>query len=101
MESPAILNLDELLAPIAGDNPAGIDLRADPSPGSIYFKAKDARAAARAAERAIDAGQSDDAGGLLPAWRTILELSPKLLAEHAKDLEIACWYIEALLRAYG
>jgi type VI secretion system protein ImpA len=101
METPALLNFDELLAPIAGDNPAGIDLRADPSPTSLFFKIKDARSAARAAERGAEASGAPEEGGLLPPWRTILEISPKAIAGQSKDLEVAAWFCEALLRAHG
>ncbi len=56
------------------------------------------RFAARAKEREIDAGAEV---GELPEWRTILELAPKLLTTQTKDLEIAAWLVEALLRRHG
>lgn len=100
MATADVIQLEALLAPIAGDKPAGIDLRADANPASEYFKLKDSRFAARAKEREIDADPSM-AAGELPEWRTILELAPKLLATQAKDLEIAAWFVEALLRRHG
>jgi type VI secretion system protein ImpA len=99
MASPSVLDIEALLAPIEGDNPAGVDLRQDPSPQSSYYKVKDARTAARAAERGAEL--EEETGGLLPEWRTILELAPKVITEQAKDLEIAAWLVEALLRAHG
>jgi type VI secretion system protein ImpA len=42
-----------------------------------------------------DLGSPDD------DWRKILELAPKILKQESKDLEVACWYAEALLRRYG
>ena len=54
VESHAFFYLDELeaiLAPIPGDQPAGIDLREDSTPTSVYFRLRDARADARDAER--------------------------------------------------
>jgi type VI secretion system protein ImpA len=99
MPSPNVLEFDALLAPIEGDNPGGADLREDPSPTSKYFAIKDARSAARAAERGADVEQEQ--GGLLPEWRRILELAPEVLATQSKDLEIAAWLTEALLRAHG
>lgn len=99
MASPEILQLDQLLAPIPGDNPAGVDLRTDSSPASNYYKLKDARSSARAKERNIEAeGEEAD---LLPEWRTILEVAPQVLIEQAKDLEVTAWLIEALVRRYG
>jgi type VI secretion system protein ImpA len=61
---------------------------------------KDARDAARRAERRAETDPGQDQG-LLPEWQTILTLAPKVLAEQAKDLQIAVWYLEALVRARG
>ncbi|MDB5407394.1 MAG: type secretion system protein [Rhodospirillales bacterium] len=101
MASASLLDFDRLLAPITSDAPAGIDLRADPSSASLYFKMKDARSAARASERGLDASGTVEESGILPAWRTILEASPEIIAGRAKDLEIAAWLTEALVRASG
>lgn len=97
MASPQIFDIEELLQPIEGDSESGIDLRENAS--ADYYTVKDARSAARAAERSMDV--EDDAGGLLPEWRTILEVSPRILRTQAKDLEVTAWFIEALLRAEG
>ena len=96
MASPDVLDLERLLTPIEGDNPAGRDMREDESLVPLYFQIKDARSAARAAERsAVD---EEDTGSIAPEWRTIVELAPDVLAETSKDLEIACWLTEALIR---
>ncbi len=100
MASPSTLEIEQLLAPIEGDNPAGVDLREDVSPTSDYYQVKDARSAARAAERSHDA--DEEPGGALPEeWRTILKTAPDLIQNKAKDLELASWLIEAELRANG
>ncbi len=105
MASPDILDLTALLTPIPGDNPAGPDLREDASPTSLYYRIKDARSAARAAERLQDsADETTDPQQRTEAitlWRTVLDLAPKTIAEKSKDLEITAWLIEALLRAHG
>lgn len=93
-------DLAELLAPLAGDAATGIDPRADYSPASRYFRLRDARAEARAAERQADAAGEADAAGQA-AWATVRQLARELLAGHAKDLEVAAWYTEALLRSDG
>ena len=51
MGSADVLDFARLLAPIAGENPAGRPLRAEFSPTASYQAIKDARSAARAAER--------------------------------------------------
>jgi len=106
-DMPEGFDLVALLAPLPGDAPAGADLREDFSPQSAYYRLRDARAEARATERAADTPDTDQAGGggleaAVPAqWRTIRELSTKVLAEQTKDLEIAAWLTEALVRTDG
>ncbi|MBV8868682.1 MAG: type VI secretion system protein TssA [Acetobacteraceae bacterium] len=98
MDAHADIDLAPLLAP-AGADGAGEDLRADYTPQSLYYRLRDARAEARAAERAADAE-----GGLEtappPQWRAIAALAVEAL-ERSKDLEVAAWYTEALLRSDG
>lgn len=93
-------DLAPLLAPIAGESPAGADLREDRSPQSLYYRLRDARAEARAAERQSDTEQ-DAAAAPPPQWATIRKLAVEALVERSKDLEIATWYTEALLRSDG
>ncbi|HWA61608.1 MAG TPA: type VI secretion system protein TssA [Caulobacteraceae bacterium] len=91
--------MEALLAPISEGDPAGSDPRADTSATSPYYKLKDARSAARAAERRAETEGQERA--LLDEWQTILKLAPELLTSSSKDLEIAVWYLEALVRAQG
>lgn len=99
MPTPALIDLEALLAPISDVAPCGADIREDASPTSVYYQLKDARSSARAAERSMDA--DEESAGLLADWRTILDVAPKVLATRAKDLEAAAWLAEALLRAHG
>lgn len=99
MATDPVIDIESLVAPISEEAPTGSDIREDSSPTSPYYQIKDARSAARAAERSADADSEE--GGLLPEWRTILDLAPQILTSNAKDLEIAAWYIEALARGYG
>jgi type VI secretion system protein ImpA len=104
-EFPEGFDLVALLAPIPGDSPAGVDLRTDSSPQSLYYLLRDARAEARAAERAMEAPDPDkpetSSTAAPPQWRTIRELGIEAIAERSKDLEIASWVTEALLRSGG
>ncbi len=99
MASEEIIQLDNLLQPISEDNPVGDDIRDDSSPTSAYYSIKDARNAARAAERSNmfdgDNSEADE------QWRKILDQAPDILQNKAKDLEVASWYTEALIRRYG
>jgi len=94
------LDLETLLTPISADSPTGMDVRTDFSPTSNYFRLRDARADARAAERAADTDPAAE-GTSTESWRTVRALSLKILSEQAKDLEIAAWLTEALVRSNG
>jgi type VI secretion system protein ImpA len=76
-----------------------VDLRLDSSPKSLYYRLKDLRSAARAAERRADT--DGEAQGLAPEWQNILTLGREALTGSSKDLEVTAWLIEALLRAHG
>lgn len=99
MSSEAIIDISSLLEPVSDDNPVGEDIRENSSPSSAYYTIKDARNSARAAERnsMFDGGSSEADEN----WRKILELAPDILKNDSKDLEIASWYTEALIRRYG
>jgi type VI secretion system protein ImpA len=97
---PTLLDADALLAPIAGPSPTGADPREDFSAASPYLRLRDLRAEARTAERMADAAADGDTA---PAadWRPVRDLATTIIAENAKDLEVACWLLEALLRTDG
>jgi type VI secretion system protein ImpA len=94
------IDLDALLAPIVPDSPAGTDPRQNFDPGSLYFRLRDARAEARAAERQADAAGEEDAAPRAH-WAPVVQLATTLLTTEAKDLEVASWCTEALLRTNG
>ncbi len=99
MPSPLLLDIDSFLQPITADNACGTDIRSDVSPKSKYSQIRDARKAARAAERMnVFDSNSTDAD---EQWRKVLELAPAILKTQAKDLEVTCWYTEALIRKAG
>lgn len=84
---------DNLLNPIAGDNPGGKNLRYDP----VYDKIKEAR---REEDESIPLGD----------WETevkaadpvqVTKLATEALAKKSKDLQIAAWLAEACLRREG
>jgi type VI secretion system protein ImpA len=97
---PDGFDLDALLAPIPGDSPVGIDIREDYSAQSPYSRLRDARSEARDAEKLLDAGNAD-AADPTPLWRTVRDLAQKTLKETAKDIEVAAWLTEAMIRGYG
>jgi type VI secretion system protein ImpA len=92
--------LAALAAPLAGDAPAGPDLRQDFAPESLYYRLRDARAEAREIERRSDHDPAADAG-VPTQWRTVRGLAIRALSEQTKDLEIAAWLTEAWVRLDG
>jgi type VI secretion system protein ImpA len=82
----------ELLNPIPGDNPCGANLRYDPA----YDRIKEAR-------REDDtAPQGDWARELKKAdWPLVVKLCSDLLSNKTKDLQLAAWLTEALVRREG
>src|SRR5512147_975488 len=83
---------DDLLSPVAGDNPAGADLRYDP----LYDKIKEAR------REDDDAPQGEwQRARKVADWPQVIKLAGDALATKSKDLQIAAWLAEAMLRREG
>jgi type VI secretion system protein ImpA len=94
-------DVETLLAPAEGEARAGVDLRQNVSPQSLYYRLRDARAEARAVERQIESEGSNGSAGAWPQqWRDVRKFAAEALGQ-AKDLEVASWLIEALLRDSG
>ena len=94
------IGLADMLKPLETEPVVGADLRSDFAPQSLYYRLRDARAEARAAERTADSDQSGEVA--MPAeWRTVRQLSTTALVDKTKDLEIAAWLTEALVRGDG
>ncbi len=95
-----VIDLAQMLAPLRqGEGGVGRDLREDYSPSSPYQKLRDARAEARAEERAQDAAEGEE--GVPQPWREVKRLGTLCVAEQSRDLEIAAWLAEALVRLDG
>jgi type VI secretion system protein ImpA len=94
-----LLDFVSLLAPIKVQQPAGKNLRAGGgSHLSLYHKLKDARMVARAIERQqLQGGELQ----IKADWEKVSELAKQILTTQSKDLEVASWLIEALLRNHG
>src|SRR5687768_10046462 len=83
---------DELLVPIPGANPAGAELRYDP----VYDKIKEAR------REDDDAPQGDwQTERKIADWPLVIKLTKDALSKKSKDLQLAVWLTEAMLRREG
>ena len=89
-----------IVSPLPGELPAGVDLRLDGSPTSLYYRLRDGRAEARAGERQ---SESDPDAVAAPAehWRRVVDLAVGALVGQTKDVEIAAWLVEGLVRSDG
>jgi type VI secretion system protein ImpA len=100
------LDVERLLASIDDASPCGNDPRLDSSPTSPYQALKDARLAASDAERNIERGFAEESDAqsaeeaARKSWELIAAEGPELVANTAKDLEVASWLTEALLRRH-
>lgn len=84
-----------LLNPIAGENPSGVDVRYD-TKLLLYDKIKEARREDDGLNQG--AWQQERKTANLPQ---ILQLTQDALATKTKDLQLAAWLSEALLRSEG
>jgi len=83
---------EDILAPIAGENPSGVDLRYD-TKLLIFDKIKEARR--QDDELAQGAWQSERKTA---NWPVALKLAQDTLAKTSKDLQLAAYLTEALLQ---
>ena len=81
MSTPAPSLVDELLQPLAGENPSGVSLRYEP----IYDKIKELR-------RFPEAGM----GGGIPEYdhKAVIKLATDALSKKSKDLQLAVWLVD-------
>ncbi len=87
-----MIDIDAILAPIPGDNPAGEDLRYEP----VYDEIKEARRA----DDLLDRGDWDR-DIKTSDWDKVIALTVEALTEKTKDLQVCAWLTEALIRKEG
>ncbi len=86
------IDIDAVLAPLTGQNPAGDDLR--------YHQTYDEIKEARRSDDALDAGEWKTE--LKNAdWDKVIKLSVDALINNSKDLQIGAWLAEGLLATEG
>jgi type VI secretion system protein ImpA len=89
---PSVIDIDALLQPIEGENPAGESLQYS----GIYDDIREAR-------RSDDAlTQSEWQGNIkISDWRKVLDLALPALTTQTKDLQIGVWLSEAIAKLHG
>jgi len=87
-----VIDLDAILTPIEGENPAGENLRYTPTYDSIAEARKEGDPL-EAAELGTDVKMAD--------WDQVVSLAVAALETQTKDLQIGVWLMEALTRIQG
>ena len=83
---------DDLLNPIAGDNPCGVNLRYEP----IFDQIKEARRE----DDGVPEGVGEDERKTAD-YKLVTKLASDALTKKTKDLWLAAWLTEALLKRKG
>ncbi|MGQ0646593.1 MAG: type VI secretion system protein TssA [Gemmatimonadaceae bacterium] len=84
--------IEAILSPIPGDSPSGKDLRYDPR----YDQVKEARR-----EDPDGPRRKDDPPRKIADYGVVLTLGRQLLEKESKDLQLAAWLAEAMLKREG
>jgi len=92
------VNVRALVDPLDEDRPCGENLRGNTVSREIYYRIKDARSAARTAERGAGPGEII---GVSPEWNEVSNLGLQILSSQSKDIEVLAWLAEAQLRLRG
>ncbi len=106
MPTPATLDFDALLAPISPDQPTGLNLKNDPATDNLYHKIKRDADLSRTSERLTRVAERNEDGSLKekidpPVWPAVVDQSIRALSQKSKDLWIASWLMEGLVREQG
>ena len=92
MATEQVIDVEAILQPIAGGNPAGKDVRDG--------KDCDVLKEARRQEEVLSQGdwQRDVK---VADWPKAIQIATKILTEQSKDLQVATWLVEALIKRHG
>jgi len=87
-----VVDIDALLAPIPGDNPAGSNLQYS----GLHDEIRETRRSEESVER--DGYQTQ---AKLADWDQVVSLAADALSAQSKDLQVAAWLAEALIKIHG
>jgi type VI secretion system protein ImpA len=90
--APPVLDLTALLAPLAGENPAGENLQY----AGIYDEIREAR---RADDTLTKGDWEHEAK--VSEWPKVVDLATAALTSQTRDLQIASWLVEAIVQLHG
>lgn len=91
------IDLNAILTSIPGENPAGNDLSYD----VVYDEIKEARRESYTNEDILGKGENRKDEDKKADWDKVVDLSINALTNKTKDLQIAVWLTEALIKTEG
>lgn len=95
-----LVDKDNILQVIAGDLSVGVDLQDNADDSALYYRLRDLRSTARTNER--KAMQDGEPVVINPTdWHELMNEISDVLINKSKNLELACWLCEALVRIDG
>jgi type VI secretion system protein ImpA len=86
------VDIDAILKPLSADKPSGVDVR----DGKSFEMLKEARRE----EEAISQGDWKREVKVAD-WPKVVQLSTKILTTESKDLQVATWLVEGLVKRHG
>jgi type VI secretion system protein ImpA len=93
MAANSVLDFDTLLTPIPGENPSGVEVRY-----TRYDEIKEARRQ----DDNLPKGDWEEKGPAKTAdWKKVMTIASKALSTETKDLQLAVWLLEALVKEEG
>ncbi|MEZ6117669.1 MAG: type VI secretion system protein TssA [Pirellulaceae bacterium] len=108
MATGEVLPFERLLHPISDENPSGLALRSDGTLAATYYEIRDASQQARDLERQVreyaflsEEDKTHEPSPESPNWSKVVKLATDTLADVSKDLWIAAWLTESLVRTDG
>ena len=118
MATADVIDFEKLLAEIPGDSPSGVELMDDDSPSSVFIQIRTALKSARDAEQRLRKKELMDRLAVgneaiaaadprfldtvePPDWQLVYDQATDALTNKSKDLWVAAWLIDALVRLHG
>ena len=104
MAFPQVLDVESLTSPISEENPSGVELRSSEH-ANEFFDLREIFNQSNKAERDIQTAMAfpDEEFPDLkePEWEEVRERAVHILSSYSKDVSVASWLIEAVMRTDG
>jgi type VI secretion system protein ImpA len=101
MPTPDLLAFDTLLAPIGDDAPTGSNPRKTAALAAKFDRIREAFVSAAGVEKQEASGDGGPPSPPGKLWGPVIAPATELLTGQTKDLEVANWLAQALIRVHG